>query len=430
MRPFLPSRRTALAATLSAITATGWPLAAMAQARRWSIAGAASTGSSGWDNPYNVLGETAVQELAAAALDGPLTRADVDRRLSGTGITVQNLIATDVLRRLPNGRYALAFNVVPREDKLLARSVADGAGASLAAAFLAEQAAFGAAFARYDLPHVDRGVLAMALVGCVVLDWDGLGVTASDGWRASPQRKPNGDVFQMTMSEISPDVSVRALYWGSHNTATEDGATVLSTFGDHEAPNRLGFPDVTSRVSTNDMQAYAPSDVARALANALNSGMRAQQDEVGRIMMRLREGPATPEELGAERTTQRLLEGLLYVRNESGRYHAHVPVISAAHDAAMVEEVRAHGRAIMRAWLGQNYARVREQLSGLRSVRAGVPYEIVFTQLWHDLFGWTNYHLVREGFMYDPYGPDAEWVSFVPFVWEASLNLWEGTGLF
>jgi len=313
---------------------------------------------------------------------------------------------------------------------LLMRQVANPAGASLAAALLSERSQFDAAFARYDLANIDRGLLAMALVGCVVLDWDGLDVTAEDGLRVPPVQRPNGDKFLMSMIESAPDLSVRALYWGSHSEGTSDRNVVLTTFGDHENPRRLGFPDLNSRVSGANLEEFAPQDVARRLASILHDGIEGEQDEAGRIMMRLREGPAPAEALGGTANTIRLLQALRYIQTIDGACRAHIPVFSAVRDGAMLEDVRARGRRIMRDWLRENYAPLRDRLGELRSVRAGVPYDVVFTQIWHDLFGWANYHLVQDGFLYDPYGPNAEWVSFAPFVWEASLNLYAGTRIF
>lgn len=424
------TRRAALTASIGLVAASGLP--ALAQAvRRWNVSGTASTNSSGPENPYYVLGNASVQDVVYAALEGPLTRRDVENRIAGTDISLQNLIDTDVLRPAGRGRYALAFNVVTREDMRLVREVADPAGASLAAAFLAERAAFDAEFARYDLPHVRRDVLALALVGCVVLDWDGLDVTAEDELRVPPVRKPNGDRFLMTMSEIAPDVSVRALYWGSHNATTDDGAMVLSTFGDHEAPRRLGFPDIVSHYPSATFTDHATSpDAARAIASIVRGAMIAERDVTGQIMRQLRAGPATADALGAQARTLRLLTALRYMRQDGDAFHTQVPVFTVGADSPMLDAVRDRGRRIMRTWLTQNYASLREQLAGLRALRAGVPYQVVFTQIWHDLFGWANNHLARDGFVYDPYGPDAEWVSFVPFVWEAPLRLHAGTRIY
>lgn len=397
--------------------------------RSWIITGTQNTRSSGPRNPSYVLSNLRVQALVLMALEGPVTRSDIEEWLASTDITLQNLIDTDVLSPADADRYVLAFNVMTRQDLQRLRQVANPAGASLAAAIAEGRPAFERALQRYDLPHVDRGVLTMALIGCVILDWDGLDVTAELGLRVPPVVKPNGDKFLMSMLERAADVSVRALYWGSHSATAADGAVVLTTFGDHEMPRRLAFPDISRRINADTLAGIASGPVAGRLAAALGGRSNVAADDAGRIMLRLRDGPALRAEI-EQADTLELLELLRYVRTIDGVCHAHVPVFTAARDIGMLNEVRSVGRGILASWLETHYASVRSQLRELSAVHAGVPFERVFTQVWHDLFGWANYHLVRQGLMYDPYGPDAEWVSFVPFVWEASLDLYAGTRIF
>jgi hypothetical protein len=276
----------------------------------------------------------------------------------------------------------------------------------------------------------------MAVVGCVVLDWDGLAVTAERGDRRVPVRKANGDYYQMVMMENAPDVSVRALYWGSHNTEVADGAVWFTSFGDHETPRRLAFPDFGSRIGVRALSEQMPARVAEVLAPILRERLSALQAVGGRALLALRDGPAATEAL-ASRTaapvaeTQHaleLLEALLYVKKTARGWALAVPVFTAR-DRAFLDEARNLGRSIVASWLEAHAASLRRELADLSSLRAGVAYEELFTQVWHDLFGWTNYHLARDGFLYDAYGPNAVFVGFLPFVWDASLKLNAGTAL-
>jgi hypothetical protein len=405
---------------------------------RFLITGAANVSSSGLQSPYYVLAKPEVQELAYAALNGPMPREQIERALARSEARIDDLLALDILRPTADGRFALGFNVETVADKRLVRRVAEPAGRSLAKAILAERPRIDAIAARYDLAGVDRREVLWALVACVMLDWDGLGVTAEEGYRQPPVRRPNGDKFQMSMLENAPDVSVRALYWGSRNEQAAGGEVVMTTFGDDETPDRLGFPDIKGRVGSRKLLAYAPQPGASALSGALYDRLDQLQDDAARIMVALRKGPASAQALAgaagldAAQTgkTLKLLVALRYVRSEGDLYRANVPVFTAARDEALLSEFRALGKDIMRRWLKANYAGVKRELAGLSAVKAGLAYDVAFTAVWHDLFGWTNYHLAQAGYLYDPYGPDAEFVSFAPFVWEAKLNLYEGTKIF
>lgn len=410
--------------------------AGQAQEERFSVSGAAFVQSSGVENPYYVLGKREVQELAYDAMKKPLTKAEIERRLAGSEIELKHLLATDVLRPTRNGRYTIAFEVRTIEDNRLLRNVSDRAGASFAQAILARRDEIDAILANYDLDGVDRGRVLMALIGCVMLDWDGLGVTAEENYRVLAEVKPNGDRYHMILRENAPDVSVRALYWGSHNNPVADYSIVTTTFGDHDQPQRAGFPDIKSRFRWN----YFSEDVSEDLAKSISAALAKQLDEYddigARMMIALREGPVSEADLfeaseadGEDaKATLQLLKALLYVEETSDGYRSRIPIFTEARDAAMLTEFRALGKEIMRDWLAENYDDVKSNLQALEAYKAGIDYKILFTQIWHDLFGWANYHLTRSGYVYDPYGPNAEFVSFVPFIWEAPLDLWSGTG--
>jgi hypothetical protein len=179
------------------------------------------------------------------------------------------------------------------------------------------------------------------------------------------------------------------------------------------------------------MEDHAPAAVAAELARSLASRMDEAQEIAGPVMVALRNGPADAATLAAaaaqppERVQPvlDLLAALQYIELRDGRYRAAVPVFTMERDGEMIREYRALGQQIMRRWLASNFERAQRELSGLAALGAGVPFKTMFTELWHPIFGWANYHLVHQGYLHDPYGPTARFVSFVPFVWDARLRL-------
>lgn len=428
-------RRLMVAATMLAISA-GQAAPALAQQTPYTISGAALVpNSTGLDNPYTLLRRPDVQAIAHEALAGPLTRERLAALLRGSDVTIDHLLRADILAPLDAGRYRLAMTVLPAEDRRLLDRVSARYASSLAEAFLAERPAIDRILARYDMPGVDPEVVRMALIGCVTLDWDGLGVTARGGYRAAPVPKANGDRFQMVLRGRAPDVSGRALYFGSHNAQTAGNRIWMTTFGDHAGQERAAFPDLTWIIDEGDFAGHSSRTLAPQLSSLFASGMSDAQDLTGAIMIALRDGPADVAALARaiRQTPARteavlgLLQALQYVELREGRYRAIVPVFTYDRDHQMLAEYRELGRQIMRRWLAANYERIRGELSGLAALRAGVPYPVMFTEIWHPLFGWTNYHLVRRGYLHDPYGPTSRFMSFVPFVWEARLDFQEGS---
>lgn len=426
------------------IGAAAWlfllPVAATAQQPTYSVSGAANVGSAtGLHNPYTLLRRPDVQAIATEALRGPIAAERLEALLRGSEVTVDHLLETSVIERSGDGRYKLAMTVLTAADRALINQVTDPLGRNLAEAFLAERSAFDRILARYDMPGVDPEMVRMALIGCVIMDWDGLGVTASGGYRTAPVRTPYGGRYQMVLRERVPTISERGLYWGSHGAQVAGDTIWLTTFGDHHSGSqRMAFPDLTWIIDGADMEAHAPRTVAPQLAEAFSAKMSEMQEVAGPIMIALRAGPADSAALAAavrqppERTQPvlDLLAALQYVQLQDGRYRAAIPVFTAARDGEMIREYRDLGKAIIRRWLEANYDRTRSELSGLAALRAGVPFRTMFTELWHPIFGWANYHLVKLGYLHDPYGPSARFVSFVPFVWDAPLMMEEGTKIF
>ena len=56
----------------------------------------------------------------------------------------------------------------------------------------------------------------------------------------------------------------------------------------------------------------------------------------------------------------------------------------------LVADVLALHRQILQRWLQTHYGSFRSELSDLTVIRQGVPFEAVFTQIWHDIFGLTT----------------------------------------
>jgi hypothetical protein len=79
------------------------------------------------------------------------------------------------------------------------------------------------------------------------------------------------------------------------------------------------------------------------------------------------------------------------------------------------------GREIMVDWHEANYARIRQALSDLTPIRNGVPFERVYTEIWHFVFGFANRTLVEEGLFANPYAENRRYQGFLPVVWDARL---------
>jgi len=150
--------------------------------------------------------------------------------------------------------------------------------------------------------------------------------------------------------------------------------------------------------------------------------------DVARVMMELGREALDAGALGErtgleERKLGRILaflEAAEYVEPHGEAWQATVLVLRGE-DAAKVDAMVALGRKIMLEWHEANYDRVRETLADLTPIRNGVPFERVYTEIWHFLFGFANRTLVEEGLFADPYGEERRYPGFLPIVWDSGL---------
>jgi hypothetical protein len=78
-------------------------------------------------------------------------------------------------------------------------------------------------------------------------------------------------------------------------------------------------------------------------------------------------------------------------------------------------------KAIIRQWVQVNYGPLRRQLAGLTALRQGVPYEALFTQIWHEIFGLTTRDLVAAKLVADPRAPGAATPGSLGMAWRPDL---------
>ena len=376
--------------------------------------------------PSRVLREPRVARLMLDLAETPHDRAWLESKLAGGEITLDDLKTLGLVRE-ENGRFVIAFSLFTRADVTKVRQAAGLRTESLAEAYLTHRAEFEQALARYNMPGVDRRAIAYILIGCFSLDWDGLDVTAVKKYRVAVRPRPGLGTFGVWAEEETPGLSLEGVYWGSHNEYFPD--VVLTSFGDHFSLPRNAFPDLLWRADGTNWPAKMPEPLRDSLRLVEVDGWTNQVRQIGRLMLALRDGPRAAEELAKtagfdESETQHalaLLAEVDYIRKEDGRYTATIPVLTAR-DKLMMDDVLRISRQIFSDWLAANYEPIREDLAGITPLRYGVPYDEVFTQVWHYLFGIANKRLVENGLLADPYAPDRKFKGFVPAVWDRSLR--------
>jgi hypothetical protein len=296
---------------------------------------------------------------------------------------------------------------------------------SFADAMLAHRGEIETALRGYDAPGVDRKAVAYFLLGCVSLDWDGLRLTGNRSYRKETEKRPDGEY--VPAAEESVERSLEGIYWGSH-TGPPYGGVSFTSFGDH-SKERYGFPDLLWRLPNSVSSGRYPEELKPAIRSLISDSLDRSAAPIGRMMLALREGEKSTEELAQASQTKpeqaKRLLGVLatldYVGEHEGRYRATVPVLTER-DEAMIESLRRIGNQVMEGWLAANYGKMKSELQDLSFTRSGVAFEDGYTMIWHYVFGITNRKLVEAGLFADPYAPGRKFKGSIPAVYNLELQ--------
>lgn len=361
-----------------------------------------------------------VQQLLLEIADSPRRPEYAAAALQGCGVSPRDLEDLGLVRQ-ERGDYVLGFTLLTRADMESVREVGEESARSLAEDVLARRGEIEAALNRYDAAGIDPAAVAFILLGCFSLDWDGLTLAGDKGFAATA---PEEGYIPWAQERGGP--SLRGLYWGSHNEYLPD--VVVTSFGDHFSLPRQALPDSVWRLelvlSDTEMAEPVRSKLVPAAQQALNGMM----GDAGRIVLALREGGKTLDELvqalgttseDAEPLLELLLE-LDYAVAEGDTYRATIPVLTAG-DLPMAQELRRVGESIVDRWLTANYRQLEEKLSDTSPVRFGVDFAETFTQIWHHIFGGANARLVGTGLFANPYAEERRYKGFIPCVWHPDV---------
>jgi hypothetical protein len=378
----------------------------------------------------------AVRGLLAKLETAPLPRSEAEESLRESGATVNDLLRARILRE-DGGRLAIGFAYFTAADMVRIHELADRVSPSLAKAYRARKRDFDRIVDSYPPKSVPRGEIEFALLAGFCLNWDGLKVTQDLGLRRPLLVEGKDFRYSFWASEAVPGRDYREFYWGSSTfplpAAGRADAYSFSSFGDPDSDPRMNFPDLP----------YLPAgDLAASVRRAAgNVGLRdvdemgrhfeqvlggAVFDPVARILFALREKPRPESELAAAAGRDpsallALLEEIQYVeRGPDGAWRLLVPVFDAG-DRAMLERTIALSRDILRSWLRERYPAIRRDLSDLTAVRAGLPFEALFTQIWHEIFGEVTRDLARDGTIESAYDRSRRYPGSLSVLWRPSL---------
>jgi hypothetical protein len=376
-------------------------------------------------SPTRIMGSPDVQQLILEIAEEPRRGEYIEARIAEQYFTLDDMVKVGLLRE-EEDRYWIDFNLLLVQDQRDILDTSEELGRDLARSILGQRAEFEVLATEAGRSGHDDDLFYI-VIGCFALDWDGLRFTKQNGYRAGASRNIDGHKFTPWAKEKGVTVSLEGLYWGSHNYG--HGLT-FTTFGDHHAVPRFGLPDLWWD-SRDDFSRYSDyeegQEAARRVAALYNKGQ--PWEDFGKLVRALHAGDKTSEELAVETGIDAekidlildLLEIAQYVERMGDTFASRVVVLTED-DKKMVDAMVSRTRDIMAQWHETNYDSVRERLSHLTPIKCGVPFERVYTEIWHFIFAVANRTLVEEGFFADPYAEDRMYKGFLPVAWAPSLK--------
>ena len=385
--------------------------------------------------------EPAVRQLIFDMENGPLSMERARERLKEAHVNVEDLLRVKLVSERDD-RLFIGFNYFNAADMKAIDRVGALHVPSLVRAYLEHQRAFDRIFRTYSASTVPSKKLAFVLIAGFSLNWDGLRTTQELGYRKPLLVQGEGWRYSFWAAENVPDRSIKEFYWGSstfpagkYNFPEKPADYAFSSFGDPFSDPRMNFPDLLYTPAAGmapavrdvaqkiglmhetafgiDIQNVIGFERARDLA-ALLFALRASPEREARLAESIRE----PAKISAYLS---LLKQIQYIeQGKDERYHLLIPVLDRT-DKKLVDQSLALSRQIFSNWLKTNYGKMREDLGTLTAEKQGVPFESLFTQIWHEWFGLATRQLVDAGFMSDPHSKDANYKGSLPTLWRLSL---------
>ena len=184
---------------------------------------------------------------------------------------------------------------------------------------------------------------------------------------------------------------MKRVYWGGH--ALKSGEYIFHTFGDHHGYKmRNAFPDIINSFPDLDFEGR----------NEYRTLMLEKKKELLKELGDVIHGAFDNKEIGKDRRGHiELLKKTGYIREED-ELAVIIPYFFEEHIDMLTDALDPFA-PVLKSWVEDQLPIFEERMKDIRPIQNGVPFDEVFIQLWHVVFGLTNRYLAEEGVIYDTY---------------------------
>jgi predicted transcriptional regulator len=367
-------------------------------------------------NPFKVARQEHAPEILYLLNREPLTAEELSKKMSVSVETVSRVLQdlariNAVLER--GGRWHVSFPIFTREDLRLLHERARKPALKLAEEIMGMRSKIEELLSKLPCARqVEVGKIALAVVGCHVLDWRALELLNERGLSLCGRKLQPGNRMYVLLGreEGAEEGLIDKMYWGSHSSTF--GRFTFVSFGDHTG-YRYAFPDAAWSISAaalKSLERRLPDWYCDKVAEASRLLLELSMVEIGNALLTLcEEGPMSVESLGERagmgkkqaEASVKLLADMKYVRLEGGRVALNYPVFTVE-DREVIEEVWRMLSAIVEEAACGYFESLRSELAELTPIRRGFDPREIYTDIWHWVFGWANRIMAERGFFYDP----------------------------
>ncbi|MFW5903994.1 MAG: hypothetical protein ACOCTK_00845 [Candidatus Saliniplasma sp.] len=299
---------------------------------------------------------------------------------------IEKLLRLGVIRE--EGKIHVNFTFLDAKDSRFIFKECEPFAEKLCQLFLERKDELFNVLNRYENSRIPKEKLAFMIVGCYLLDWGALELFRKSGLADNLKSQPGGNEYTL-WGEEEVEQMLKRIYWGGH--AFKTGEYMFHTFGDHHNyTQRNALPDLFHIFSDFDF------DGGEEYKHLLFDKRKELGVELGDIMNKIYMG----ERLEHDKNIQ-FLKKIGYVFEEKDLV-LNIPYFTENEVPIITEAVEPFIGELER-WTENELPILEEKLESIRPIQNGVPFEEVFVQLWHVVFGLTNKYLTENGMLYDTY---------------------------
>ncbi len=352
-------------------------------------------------NPFKITREGIAPEILYILNKEPLSVSQISRDITkdeaSVEKTINSLLKINAIR-MENKKYWVNFSIFSEEDQKIVFEIGKEYGKQLAYKLLENKNEFSNLANKIKCAkYIGKDKNIFALIGCFALDWYCLDELEKNNFLKQHKKQP-GNRYYILQGGGSSGINIPGLYCGSHNMNI--GEYTFTSFGDHAGP-RSSLPDILWQGSSAvSKHIKGKQDLREALANILFHYSKNLLRDCGKLLELLLTNKDT-KSIENQGTLLNFLKKLNYISREGKKYNVKIPVF-LPQDEKIIDEINKRTAKIVCDFLDQNYFEIKNALSKIRPVLNKVPFEEVFVDVWHNIFGFCNMFLAEKGFMYKP----------------------------